>query len=66
MDSYAQDLMTFYFQSRLHGEEESFLKLLELAEAQNKFIVHVSPHGDDDPFDDYFVKDLIIKDEPEY
>lgn len=66
MDIYAHNLMTLYFQSKLQGEQDAFLKLFAQAEAKNKFLVHVSPHGDDDPFDDYFVKDLIIKDEPEY
>ena len=43
MDNYARSLITFYFQSLLHQEEEGFLKLLGQAESQNKFIVHVSP-----------------------
>lgn len=60
MDSYAQSLTTFYFQSRLQGEQEAFLALL--VEAQNKFLVHVSPFDEGVPYDDYMVKDLRIAD----
>ena len=65
MDNYARSLITFYFQSQLHQEEEGFLKLLGQAESQNKFIVYVRPFEEDVPYDDYILKDLIIADEPE-
>lgn len=59
-DSYAQDLMTFYNHAVLHDEEGAFLSLLHRADAQGKYIMHVSPFTGEVFYDDYFIKDLVI------
>ena len=53
-DSYAQDIETFYNQSVLHKEEDSFLALLEKAEKESKKIVYI-------PIEDTFSDDIFVK-----
>ena len=62
MDSYAQDSKTFYFHVRTQNKTKAFLKLLEKAHAEGKYIAHVSPFDDTVLYDDYFIEDLVLVD----
>ena len=59
IDSYAQDLSTYFFHAKMQGKVEVFYKLLEKAELENKKIEFVEPPMDI-LYDDYPVEDLIL------
>ena len=61
MDSYVQDLTTFFFHSQMQGKVDVFYELLEKAEKQNKKIVFVEP-GEEILYDDYPVEDFVLVD----
>jgi hypothetical protein len=42
MDSYIQELFTYYDIAVLNDKEEAFLSLFKESQEKNKFIVHVS------------------------
>lgn len=61
IDSYAQDLSTYWVHASMQGKEAVFYKLLEKAERENKQISFKEP-GPDIFYDDYPVEDLILTD----
>jgi hypothetical protein len=61
LDSYAQDLETFFHHAFLNNEVEKFYKLLIKAEKQNKHIGYKEPE-EDILYDDYRVSEMILVD----
>lgn len=59
IDSYAQDLSTYFFHAKMQGKVEVFYKLLEKAEKENKKIEFVEP-DETILYEDYTVEDLIL------
>ena len=61
IDSYAQDLETFFHHAFLNNEVEQFYKLLINAEKLNKHISY-KEMPEDIMYDDYFVSEMILVD----
>lgn len=59
IDSYAQELTTYWAHASLQGKETDFYKLLEKAERENKQISFKEP-GPEIFYDDYPVEDWIL------
>jgi len=61
LDSYAQDLETFFHHAFLNNEVDKFCKLLINAEKLNKHIGYKEP-ADDNVYDEYRVSEMILVD----
>jgi hypothetical protein len=61
LDSYAQDLGTFFHHAFLNNEVEAFYKLLINAEKLNKHIGYKEPE-EHIMYDDYRVSEMILVD----